>query len=396
MRVGVVFDNFGPYHVARLAAAGRQLDILGIEVGSTSDEYDWNMPDIPGSIERVRLVDDAAARSDWAPLLTGYRQKVSLWRPDVIALPGWSSVAALAGACWAAECGIPAVLMSDSNARDFARLAMLELVKRRVVAQFGAGLCAGSLARSYLVDLGLPPERCFMGYDVVDNDHFRRGAAAARAAPSAPDGIEAGWRGRYFLAVARLLPKKNLDGLVDAYSRYRRAAGSGAWPLVLLGDGPLRGELEGRRAALGLDGVLAMPGFVQYEQLPAYYGNAGAFLHASTTEQWGLVVNEAMASGLPVLVSERCGCAPDLVQADANGYIFDPDSVPELSRLMLDIAADPNKRERMGETSRRIIARWSAETFATALRQAAEEAVRHGPALLRPLDRALLWGLAHR
>ena len=81
-----------------------------------------------------------------------------------------------------------------------------------------------------------------------------------------------------------------------------------------------------------------MPGFKQYDELPIYYGLAGAFIHASTTEQWGLVVNEAMAAGLPVIVSERCGCAPDLVENGRNGFTFDPYDVDALTHLMLKMA----------------------------------------------------------
>ena len=72
---------------------------------------------------------------------------------------------------------------------------------------------------------------------------------------------------------------------------------------MILGDGPLHGELLRQRAQLQLESDVIFPGFVQYDQLPLYYGLAGAFVHASTVEQWGLVVNEALASALPVLVS---------------------------------------------------------------------------------------------
>ncbi len=81
------------------------------------------------------------------------------------------------------------------------------------------------------------------------------------------------------------------------------------WDLVLLGDGPLKPTLLKLISSLGLESCVHLPGFKQYDELPVYLGLAETFIHASTTEQWGLVVNEAMASGLPVLVSNRCGCA---------------------------------------------------------------------------------------
>ena len=149
---------------------------------------------------------------------------------------------------------------------------------------------------------------------------------------------------RFFLASNRFLPKKNLPGLLRAFAQYRTAAGADPWDLVLLGDGPLRPDVERLIADIGLAGAVHLPGFKQYPELPAYYGLAGAFVHASTSEQWGLVVNEAMAAGLPVLVSDRCGCAPDLVAEGINGFTFPPEDHVRLAGLMSEVAAQPDRR----------------------------------------------------
>jgi 1,2-diacylglycerol 3-alpha-glucosyltransferase len=396
MRVAIVFDNFGPYHIARLAGAARDMDVLGVEVAAKSAEYDWDAPDTPRGLERVTLLDKRSGRPDWSLLSASYNDRVAPWRPDAIALPGWSSPAALTGARWAAARGVPAVVMSETNAVDFPRPVITELIKRRLVTLFQAGLCGGTLARSYLINLGLSQYRVFVGYDVVDNDHFARGASTARATGAAPEGIDPAWRGRYFLASARFVPKKNLPRLIEAFALYRQAAGPVAWPLVLLGDGPMRSALERKRAALGLEASLIMPGFTQYGQLPLYYGNAGAFVLASTTEQWGLVVNEAMASGLPVLVSNRCGCVPDLVESGRNGYTFNPYEVDALAKLMLEVASDGCNRAAMGQASRQIIGRWSPETFAEGIRRATEAALHAGSSQPGLFNRTLLWALSHR
>src|SRR5262245_55008740 len=149
MRVAVVFDNFGPYHVARLAAAARHMDVLGVEVAGKSAEYDWDAPQVPDRLTCTRLLDAAGGRSTWTLLAAAYDRCVGPWRPHAIALPGWGSLAALAGARWAAARGIPAIVMSESNAADMPRHAVTEIVKRRIVSLFRAGLCGGTLARSY-------------------------------------------------------------------------------------------------------------------------------------------------------------------------------------------------------------------------------------------------------
>lgn len=120
------------------------------------------------------------------------------------------------------------------------------------------------------------------------------------------------------------------------------------------------------------------------------------FVHASTSEQWGLVVNEAMAAGLPVLVSNRCGCAADLVREGVNGFTFDPYDVEEMTRLMFRVAHGDVDRAALGQASREIIAEWGPERFAVGLEQAVEAALSAPAPKPSLLDRALLWALIHR
>jgi glycosyltransferase involved in cell wall biosynthesis len=246
---------------------------------------------------------------------------------------------------------------------------------------FGAALCGGDNARDYLVELGMPAETIFLGYNAVDNLYFARRTDDVRikgARPFLAPGrqLDAAACGRYFLASARFVAKKNLVGLLDAYALYRSRLddSKSAWPLAILGDGPLRRELEAKRASLGLTDFVHLPGFVQYEGLPAYFGTAGAFVHASTTEQWGLVVNEAMASGLPVVVSNRCGCAATLVVDGENGFTFDPNDTAGLAGL-LNTVAHRADRAVFGAASRLRIAAWGPERFAEGLEAAARCAV---------------------
>jgi hypothetical protein len=140
----------------------------------------------------------------------------------VVALCGWSDRAALAGLRWSLRSGIPAVLMSDSLPPANPASAA-QAVRRRLVRLFGAGLVGGEAHARYLSELGMDRDRIFTGYDVVDNDHFARGAEAARrdaAAVRAARGLPA----RYFLACQRLIPEKNTAGLLAAYARYRALA----------------------------------------------------------------------------------------------------------------------------------------------------------------------------
>jgi glycosyltransferase involved in cell wall biosynthesis len=169
------------------------------------------------------------------------------------------------------------------------------------------------------------------------------------------------------------------------------------WSLVILGDGVPRMRLESLCLRLGVKDAVVMPGFRDYDELPVFYGLAGAFIHASTTEQWGLVVNEALASRLPVIVSNRCGCAPELVEAGRNGFTFNPYETEELVGLMLQVASmTTDERASMGHVSGEIISRWTPDTFAVNLIKTVEAALAAPIPRASVFDKALLWALIHR
>jgi len=258
--------------------------------------------------------------------------------------------------------------MSDSQEIDFERTTLREWVKRRFVSNCGGAIVGGTPHREYLVKLGMDPSRIRLGYDVVDNEHFRRGAVQAREHVAVLR-KQMGLPAHYFLTVTRFIEKKNLPRLLQAFAMFLAATArdrtdAEPWYLVVLGDGELRPLLEKQVNSLGLSDRVLMPGFKQYPELPTWYALAEAFVLASTTEQRGLVVNEAMASGLPVLVSNRCGCAVDLVRSGANGHTFDPHDVACLAGLMAQIAEDPVQLRTMGKASAALIDAWSPAVFA--------------------------------
>ena len=206
---------------------------------------------------------------------------------------------------------------------------------------------------------------------MVDNDFFASASAELRAGDAQHLREEAILPPDYFLYVGRFAPEKNLPFLLRAYARYRLTFPDG-WRLVMVGDGPLREELHQIAQAEGLTDVI-WAGFKQSPELPRYYTFASCFILPSVLEPWGLVVNEAMASGLPVLASRRCGCATDLVVDAKNGFTFDPGSVEGLADLMNVMSSIPEgARAAMGGASTEIISRWSPALFAVQVASAAK------------------------
>ena len=395
LKVAIIFHHIGPYHHARLNAAACKLSIAGIE-WSNKESYAWGPASDQPTYEKRSLFDCTNKLSGQKGILE--KRLADALRdcsPDVLVINGWNDFGSLISLSTALSLEIPIVVMSESTRQDFKRNYLREALKQRILSFCSSALVGGRLHKDYLMCLGFQEKFIFLGYDAVDNTHFAQGAANARQ-HSQTLRHQLRLPEHFFLASARFIEKKNLTRLIQAYAHYQRQAEMPPWHLVLLGDGDLRPQIVAQVKQLGLDPWVHLPGFKQYDELPNYYGLAHCFIHASTTEQWGLVVNEAMASGLPVLVSNRCGCAPDLVQAGHNGYTFDPYNPDQLTDLMLKIASGTCDLAAMGQASQNIIAHWSPQTFADNLQKAVELALTLPRPSINPLDRALLWALSRR
>lgn len=390
VRVLLAWGRFGPYHHARARAAAARVQLAGLEISTVDRVNAWAPVKGTPAFRLHTLCDgeDANALSV-GDLRSRIDRVLAAVMPDVVVVHGYDARDALILLIWALRHGRPAVLFSDSTSFDRPRSTLREWVKRRTVRLFASGLAAGTRSHDYLVGLGLKTEKIFFGCDVVDNAHFaRRSPIVTSAALGIP--------GSYFLTIARFVEVKNLFRLLKAFASYRQRTGFAAWRLVIVGDGPLRGSLEAYIAVLGLEESVLLPGYRQYDDLPDWYSAAGCFILPSVSETWGLVVNEAMAAGLPVLVSDRCGCVADLVQEGVNGFVFDPYEVESLADLMVRMAHGDVDRELMGRASRRIISDWGPERFADGLEKAVAAALAAPPPKPTLLDNALLWALIHR
>ena len=369
--LALLVERIGPYHHARLSALAGRLGsdrLRVIEVASTSSRYAWAVQATSAAFSVSTLFSSADyAELGWRRIARTVHAQLDALSPECVAINGWGFAEALVALRWARTRRRGVVLMSDSQERDAPRSWLKELIKSLFVRRCHAALVAGSRAAEYVERLGMGAERVVQGYDVVDNPYFVEGAARARQ-----DAVrlraKLGLPERYFLCAARFIPKKGLKDLLRAYAEYRRRADGVAWELVLMGDGPLRGELCALAEQLGIREHVKLPGFVQYPELPAYYGLALAFVLPSTSDQWGLGVNEAMASGLPVLVSRACGCEPDLVVNGVTGYGFEPGDVNALADLLLRLASQDLAK--MGESAQRHISRWTPHTFAENMQRA--------------------------
>jgi 1,2-diacylglycerol 3-alpha-glucosyltransferase len=389
--VAVVFHHIGPYHHARLNAAADGLSVTGIEWSDKGHDA-WGAGATPARYHKVSLFPEATDHyPDKVELRSAFWSALEQTNPDAMAVNGWNNFGSLIAANCCVRRGIPMLVMSESSRQDEPRIWWKEIIKQRIVGLYSAALVGGQRHVEYLVELGMPRERIFTGYDVVDNAYFREKTEEIRSQRSEVRQKYA-LPENYFLASARFVEKKNLPKLIQAYAEYRRRSHIETkvpWDLVLLGDGPLRRTLNSQLSTLNLHEHVHLPGFKPYDELPVYYALAKAFVHASTTEQWGLVVNEAIASGLPVIVSNRCGCAPELV--NGNGFTFDPMNEDELVTRLSDMGSlSDQERKHLGDNSYRIAADFAPERFGEGLDRAASAALGVPQKRFGVMDRALL------
>src|ERR1043165_2302375 len=316
----IIFERLGPYHLSRLNALGKRVQLSAVEIVRKDTTYEWDLVNSRCNFERVTLFPDEHYGRN--ALQFRISEALNRLKPQIVALPSWGTPAAWAAFQWALRCRTAIVIMTASQYCDRPRKKWKEFLKRQLVTSCGAAFVGGQRQMDYVKRLGMPESRIFTGYDTVDNNHFASGAEEARNNASRVR-VKLNLPGRYFLTSSRFIPKKNIFGLLESYKLFRQCSHADDWKLVILGDGPLRADIEKRIAALDLKSHVFLPGFKQYGELPSYYGLASAFVLASSMEQWGLVVNEAMAAGLPVLVSKACGCLPRLVRKGVNGFGFD-------------------------------------------------------------------------
>jgi glycosyltransferase involved in cell wall biosynthesis len=300
-------------------------------------------------------------------LLLNWGMKSALHKahPDAIVCAGYSYLASWQAAIWAQRHAVPLLLWTESTSHDIRRRHLaVEFMKGRFLGLCGAFAAAGKTSRDYLLALGASSEAIHIAPDAVDVRFFSTLATRAR---EQADNVRAlhGLPSRYFLCVGRLVREKGVFDLLSAYATLDEPARSQIG-LVFVGDGPVRADLEKRARRIG-SGVVKFVGWLHREQLAEIYALAEALVFPTHSDTWGLVVNEAMACELPIIVSDVAGCVPDLVEHGWNGLLVPPSNVPALAHAMTTLFRQPELASRMRAHSRERIQAFLPEACADGL-----------------------------
>ncbi|MCP4638926.1 MAG: glycosyltransferase family 4 protein [bacterium] len=356
-RVLMLHNFMSPYRLPLFAELARRFDFEVWILGDIRRIRDWS-GEASGDRFRYRSLPrwTVPLGSKYNVILLNYTLPRDLARHphDVLLMCGWDAPAMFYGGIRARLRGVPYVVWSLSTP---AERTLVRQVTRPAVAQHVKGASAwvasGSRAKEYLVSLGADAPRTHCAQNVVENRVYAEGSRMTpedRAARRRELGITTP---KVLLYCGNLLTLKGVDDLLEAFALFckdRRDV-----TLLLVGSGPREPVYRTFCAQHGIEDRVVFTGFVAPDQLPAYYGLSDALVLASRKEVWGLVLNEAMASGLPVVATEVVGAVPELIRHGENGFIAparDPRALYDTFRRLFDEETDLRA---MGEVSRRIV-----------------------------------------
>lgn len=302
-------------------------------------------------------------------LLEGYRHEVcpaqdqTRWlrdrlqpgRCDLLITNGYTQPLYRLGARVAKRAGtatalrIDSVLWDSSTARNLVKRLLFATYMKRMYDIF---LGVSSLTLDYLQAFGVPRARTGLFPYAVDVEDFRsRSALSAEERAAFRERLGVPPDAQVVLSLTKFNDREAPWDLLRAFARIDR---QNLW-LVLAGDGPAREDLERLAREHGIDRV-HFPGYVPYPELPALYAASDLFVHPARRERWGVSVQEALACGLPVVVSSRVGAGQDLIETGGNGFLYTVGDDGELALRIGEALALPPERVR--ERSREILARW--------------------------------------
>jgi glycosyltransferase involved in cell wall biosynthesis len=372
-RVVLLTEIIAPYRIPVFNALARHagLDLHVVFLAETDetlrewrvykDEIHFSYEILPSWRWRTRRNSFLIHRGLWPGLNKA--------KPDVIICGGYSYVASWEGLVWAHLHQVEFVLWSESTRDDArAKWRLVEWLKAWFVHHCDRFVVPGKASFEYLGLLGSQSSLISVAPNAVDNAWFAAQGAIAKS-QAAELRQELDLPDRFILFVGRLVPEKGVFDLLTAYAKLESSLRSEVG-LVFAGDGVCRDELRRQAERITL-GTVRFTGFAQREDLAPIYAMAELLVLPTHSDPWGLVVNEAMACGLPIIVTSVAGCSPDLVQDGWNGFIVPPRDNAKLCEALRSILQSPELRRQMGTCSLERIQNFSPEACASGLAAAA-------------------------
>ncbi|WP_126979472.1 glycosyltransferase [Frigidibacter oleivorans] len=361
--IALVWDNYGPMHVDRGEAVQRLLgpgwSVVGIEQFGTSDTYAW-VPEAGKGFRKVTVMSGEERGLGTVRKTRKLLSAISAAGAGHVVMCNYERPEVLTAATILRLRGRRLYVMGCSKFDDYDRSLRREALKSLFFLPYQGGISSGYRARDYMRFLGLPKDKVQVEYNTLSIDRIRQAAGV----PPAPGGLPLARR--HFTIVARFVPKKNLHMALRAYAAYLGMT-QDPRELHLCGSGELEGELRALAAELGIADRVIFRGFLQTAEIAQVLGSSLALLLPSIEEQFGNVVIEAQAMGLPVILSDNCGARDRLIRSGWNGFVVEPDNPEGMAWFMARLSEDAATWTRFATNAAATAPKGDVERFAEAV-----------------------------
>jgi glycosyltransferase involved in cell wall biosynthesis len=360
-----VWDNFGPLHADRCNAVAQKFEgreqVIGLELAGRSRVYDW-LPENGTHFRKITLVTGRTLEEIPFPQRFGKTLSacLSMGGGSKYFLCHYQDPAIFLVASCLRLLGRRVFTMGCSKFDDYTRKLPRELVKSLMYSPYNGAIASGLRSADYMRFMGFRPDHIASPYNTVSLDRIRNLSGATPA----PDGVP--FRDRHFTIVARMVAKKNISMALKAMKLYAEQVPNPR-QLHLFGTGPLEAELRHQARESGISELVHFRGFLQTELVSRAYGTSLALLLPSIEEQFGNVVPEAMAMGLPVVLSDNCGSRDVLVRSGVNGFVVESDNPSGMAFFMKLLSEDEALWRQMCLSSQQFVERADTARFAEAV-----------------------------
>jgi glycosyltransferase involved in cell wall biosynthesis len=362
-RVCLIINIISPYRISLFNHLSRMMELKVIFLAESEENRNWKVcwDEIEFDYTVLKGGNLFIKRFEIPLYLNfGLFKELRRYNPDSVVICGYHYPATWLSILYARHYKKKIILWAGSHLQSgFLKNRLTDLYKKMIIPCFDSYVTYGTAAKEQIVYYGADERKISIGCNTVDvNSLISKSKGLDR---SVTEKLRNSFSNQNILYVGSFIPRKGVMQLIKVFELLRNEVEDVG--LILVGDGP---DKESYRAYIRENNIqdVYFPGFVQKEEIVKYFLLSDCLVLPSYKEVWGLVVNEAMACGVPTVVSKYCGSSYDLIKDGENGYVIDPEDIVFFKRRLKDIISDSQLRSLFRERSLELISTRGLEQYA--------------------------------
>ena len=340
------------------------MSIKGYKDVEFNKEILWDIPLLEGyKYKFLKTFGSKNKVSYFSPICLNLFKVIKDGRYDIIWIHGWGSITNILAIIYAKQLNIKILLRGENGIHMPQGTIFKKFLKKRLLnylfKKIDIFLAIGSMNKKFYESYGINESKIILMPYAVDNEYFKNKSDYFRKLSSnIKKSLDIQENSKIILYASKLTRRKNSLDLLLAYKNLIENTPIDYPYLLFVGSGEMESELKRMVKIYNLDRVKFL-GFMNQSELPKYYELCDVFVLPSSSEQWGLVINEVMNHSKPIIVSDEVGCGPDLVENNVNGFIYKCGDVSHLEICLSTLLADDIKKKQMSVASYQKIIQWS-------------------------------------